>query len=353
MPGYQRARVLREGLLHQYPDNERALAGLVQVYTRIGAMDEATGRFPEALEMMQAAAHCNERMLAVHPDGPGYEFGMYKRYNNLGNALLYNERRAEALVPLRKAMNGFASLAAADPANPDYLRLLGMSTTVYGQCLLPNAGMEDSIEAAQHRALALYTEAARRQRGNLEMEERMADAHERLGATLAMRGGTPDSALAHLNTALAIIDHAATSDPSNQDFPQDADLGRIELGLAMALHGDADRAEAVLERAEPRLAAWRHADSTDTRLYGAESSLWLGRGLVAETRARAAHGPAATRSWHEARGELAHARVAFDRDSLAGSWDLEADESRRIAQATQECDLALAVAVHAPAGATR
>jgi tetratricopeptide (TPR) repeat protein len=342
---FAHARSLLEGLLRQYPQDERALAGLVQVYTRIGAQDEVNGRFPEALAQMRAAARCNERLLALHPDDPGYRFGMYKRYNNLGNAFLYNRRPVEALVPLRKAMEGFAALSHGDPANVEYLRLIGMSTTVYGQCLLTTLAPDDSILVAQRRALVSYTEAARRQPDNLDLHERVADAHERLGGTLALRIGDLDSAVVHTRTALEIVEHAAASDAKNQDFALDVDMGRIELGLVQAMRADAS-AGPMLDAAAPRFAVWRRADSTNTVLYGSEASLMLGQGLVWETRARSEPEHEAARSWREARARLDRARAVFDRDSIAGSWDLQADQSRWIRRASADCDQALALAAH-------
>jgi tetratricopeptide (TPR) repeat protein len=345
---FARARGLLEDLLRRYPDNERALAGLVQVYTRIGAQDEIRGHFPEALTQMRAAARCNERLLALHPDDPGYRFGMYKRYNNLGNAFLYNNRPVEALVPLRKAMDGFAALSRGDTANVEYLRLVGMSSTVYGQCLLSSTAPDDSVLAAQQRALKVYTEAAHRQPDNLDLHERVADAHERLGGILALRVGALDSAAVHARTALDIVEHAAASDPRNQDFALDVDLGRTELGLVEAMRADRS-AGPTLDAVAPRLESWRRADSTNTALYGAESCLCLGQGLVSETRARTTRGSTAERSWQEARARLDRARTTFDRDSTSGSWDLQADQSRWIRHASAECDQALANAVHATA----
>ncbi|HUK64785.1 MAG TPA: hypothetical protein VLV15_15695, partial [Dongiaceae bacterium] len=256
-------------------------------------------------------------------------------------------RPVEALVPLRKAMDGFAALSHADPANVEYLRLVGMSTTVYGQCLLSTMAPDDSVLVAQRRALASYTEAARRQPDNLDLHERVADAHERLGGMLALRVGALDSAVVHTRTALEIVEHAAANDPKNQDFALDVDIGRIALGLVQAMRAD-ESAEAVLEAAAPRLAAWRRADSTNTQLGGCEASLWLGQGLVWETRARSEREPEAMRSWREASVRLNRARAAFDRDSTAGWWDLEADQSRWIRRAAAECDQALALAAHDP-----
>jgi hypothetical protein len=244
-------------------------------------------------------------------------------------------------------MDGFAALSHGDPANVEYLRLVGMSTTVYGQCLLTTKAPDDSILVAQRHALESYTEAARRQPDNLDLRERVADAHERLGGMLALRVGALDSAVVHTRTALEIVEHAAANDPKNQDFALDVDLGRIELGLVQAMRAD-ESAEAVLEAAAPRLAAWRRADSTNTQLGGCESSLWLGQGLVWETRARSEREPEAMRSWREASVRLNRARAAFDRDSTAGWWDLEADQSRWIRRATAECDQALALAAHDP-----
>ncbi|MFI5371967.1 MAG: protein kinase [Candidatus Eisenbacteria bacterium] len=345
---YQRARTLREDLQREYPDNERVLNGLIQVYTRIGALDEVSGHLPEALALMQEAAACNERLLALHPDHDAYRVGMYKRYNNLGNALTYNHRYEEALTPLRKAMDGFASLAAADTASVEWRRLVGMSTTVYGQCLLALPGKADSALAAERRALFFYTEAARRQPDNTDLAERVADAHERLGSTLALRNGPPDSALAHIRIAQSVIETAAASDPKNQDLAMEVDLGRVELGLVLALDHQVASADRELETVAPKIEAWWRADTTDDRLFGARPTLLLGMALVDEDRARAGRGADATRAWREAHAHVDRAHALFVRDSTAAAWDLVAEESRLIAETRTRCDQALAATTGTP-----
>jgi tetratricopeptide (TPR) repeat protein len=295
--------------------------------------------------MMQDAAACNARLLALHPDHDAYRVGMYKRYNNLGNALAYNHRFEEALAPLRRAMDGFASLAAADTANVEWRRLVGMSTTVYGQCLLALPGGADSALAAERRALLFYTEAARRQPDNTDLAERVADAHERLGSTLALRNGPPDSALAHIRIAQSVIEAAAASDPRNQDLAMEVDLGRVELGLVLVLDHQTAAAARELETVAPRIESWWRADTTDTRLLGARPTLLLAMALVDEERARAGHGAEATRAWREAHAHADRAHATFVHDSTAAAWDLVGEESRLIADARARCDQALASAV--------
>ncbi|HTR97053.1 MAG TPA: serine/threonine-protein kinase [Candidatus Acidoferrales bacterium] len=345
---FARAIALREGLLREYPDNEHALLELIQGYTRLGAFDEMNNSYPAALAFMQKAAECNERLVAKQPGNASYRAGLPKRYNNLGNALIYNGREVDALVPLRKAMAGFATLSGAAPDNVEWQRLLGMSTTLYDDCLIARGGDPDSAIAIERRALELYAASAKREPDNLDLIERVADAHERLGQLFAQRAGRPDSAVAHLEEAQRWIERFAASDPENRDGPMEAAGGNVVLGLALAMKSpgrgpEAAHADAVLARAAAKLPGWWRTDSSDSRLVGLRPLLELGLAIAAEHRAQAASGAGAARAWKDSRVHADLAAAFFADEAHRGTWEMAGDDSIAIQRVRAESDSALAV----------
>jgi non-specific serine/threonine protein kinase/serine/threonine-protein kinase len=332
---------LREGLLKDYPDNERALAGLVQAYTRLGAVYEVMNRMPEALVLMQKAATCGERLVALHPDNRAYAAGLPRRYNNVGLALQYNHRVPEAMVQLQRAIDGYAALAARDTSDWQQRRLMGMSLTVYSDCLLSQAGASGA-DSVERRALALYSDVARRRPDDLDMAERVADGHERLAEIHLLRLHQPDSALAHVVIAQQLIEAVAARDPGNRDLDVDVATGRVTRGFIFAAHGQADQGERLLNEVRPQFEKLAREDSTDSRILSTLPEFYLAYGLVDLHRAHAS--PDAAR-WRSTRAAYQRANEEH-RHSIAaqGPWPLSIDESEWIAGGLAACDSVLGAA---------
>ncbi|HTO89994.1 MAG TPA: serine/threonine-protein kinase [Candidatus Sulfotelmatobacter sp.] len=340
--GFERSRDLREGLLAQYPDNERALTGLVQVYTRLGAIDEVLSQFPEALALMRRAAECGERLVKLHPDNHAYVAGLPRRYNNLGNALLYNHKPAEAMVELRRAIDLYAALAAADTSDWQQRRLMAMSLTVYGDCLTSQPGEAVGADSIERRALALYSELYRRRPEDLDLAERTADGHERLSEISIMRMHQLDSALVHVEIAQRMIEEVQARDPSNRDFDVDVAEGLAMQGFILAAGGRRE-AEAILAKARSRLESLVREDSTDSRLISSLPELYLGLGTTAQNRARGAGAGASAGYWREARSAYQQARESNQRLETieGGPIPLSSDVYAWITNGLAACDSAL------------
>jgi non-specific serine/threonine protein kinase/serine/threonine-protein kinase len=346
MKSFERSLALRQELLREYPDNERALAGLIQSCTRIGAVEEVIDRLPAALEMMRQAARYNERLVTLHPGNAAYAAGLPKRHNNLGLALLYNERPAEAATELRQAAEGFAALAAKDTADWQQRRLLAMSLTVYGQCLSTTHGPADSVEAVERRALALYDALWHRRPEDLDLELRVADAHEQLAQIAAFQTHQNDTALAHVAIAQRMVEAVAARDPANRDRAVDAAGGRATQGLLLAMAGRFDEAGRILRGVAPQLERWAHEDSTDTRLQTTMPQLYMGLATVDLAKARAARGGGSASAWRTARASLQKADgllARATRDATPGLFTR--DEAKWIAAGLAACDSALGPAL--------
>jgi non-specific serine/threonine protein kinase/serine/threonine-protein kinase len=341
---FKKCRDLREGLLRDYPDNEHALLGLVQVYTRIGANDEMIDNLPEALEMMKRAEQAQQRLIDRHPGNAAYVAGMAKRKNNLGLALYYNNRIPEASAEMRLASEGFAALAARDSADWQSRRLLAMSLTVYGDCLFERASAADSAAMVERRALAIYDSLWKQRPTDLDLERRVADGHERLSQMYALHFGAPDSGIAHVNLAQHMIEAVAASDPSDHSLAIDAIDGRVTRALVLAATGHAAEASQLITATRPTYERWAAADTSDSHFRDGLPELYLAVALVDLERARAASRASGPAAWSTAQVSFARARKAYGFDAARRQpTGLIADLERWLERGSAQCDSALAV----------
>ena len=336
----EHAQQLYERLLVDYPGNEHATLGLIVVDSRLGGLDELESRNPEALVLMRKAADLNDALVRAHPEVESYRIGSYKRANNLANALLFNQRYAEVLPPIRAAIAGFREVAAREPANAEWRRMLGMTSTVCSEAVFNVPGGLDSALALEKRALGYYLEAHRMQPQRIELELRVADGHARLGS-LYQATGEADSAIANLELAQAIAQHVAASDPADQRLAVQVASSQVGLALVWARRGETTRAVAWLERARPALRHWWLAGTRDVNLIGTHLGAELSEALIAASRARTSTG-SESRSWWERSRATADSALADVRSDSTVVRQLEGvDAGALLAQITARADSAL------------
>ena len=339
---YARSRALREGLLRDYPDNEHALIGLVQVYTRIGSHLETVNRFPEALDMMQRAERMQQRLVALHPNDPSYSAGVPRRENNLGLALFLNHRVPEATVKMRGAAQGFALLAARDSSDWQSRRLLAMSLTVYDDCLLEQPGLSDSAAAVEHRALDIYRGLWLKRPQDLDLETRVADGYERLAQFEAIYGGAPDSAVAHIEIAQRMIEATAASDTADRELAVDALDGRVTRALVLVLAGHTASAEQAVTDVRPTYERWAARDTTDVHFREGLPTLSLASAFIDLAHARSAPPADRESAWRTAKVSLDGAARLYGRNqSSEGPSPTSEGIDRWLDRSMAECDSAL------------
>jgi tetratricopeptide (TPR) repeat protein len=336
-------RAILEGLLREYPDNEHALLGLIQVYTRLGNSDEIVGRLPEALDMMTRAKQAQLRLIAKRPNDAGYAAGLPRRQNNLGLALYYNGRVAEASAELRQAAEGYTELAARDTSDWQSRRLLAMSLTVYSDCLIEQPASADSAMRVEYRALALYDAQWRRRPTDLDLQLRVADGHERLAQMFGLRFGVADSALVHVDLAQRMVEAVATSDPSDHSLSIDAMDGRITRALILATLGRVDEASRVIAATRPTYEKWAAADTSDTHFRSSLPELYLAQAIVDLEHARAAPTASRASAWRTAQASYKRAERAYGFDAARERPSgLMIDIKHALDRGRAECDSAVA-----------
>jgi tetratricopeptide (TPR) repeat protein len=337
---FQTAHELRKKLLERYPNSEHGLLGAYNTCAAMAILVQDRDRAEENLQLITEANQYAERLVQLFPDNVKYRQSLPRRQHNLGLALILNDRAGEALPVLRKAMAGFAALAAADTADVSDRANLGISTKLYAQCMTLTSGGADTAEAAFHRAVRAYEDVTARRPNNVEMRMQLADANYLLARFTWLVRQQPDSAAAHAGVAAHMLEQVAASDSASRSRAGAALAARATWAEILAEAGRTAEARAILDASQVRIEAMAASDTSDTMLLEMVPRVYFARGLV-EMQSPLPHA-ASREAYARARPWLARAMEAFDR-ALAhqgGKFDLAEEEKARIRRALAACDSA-------------
>jgi tetratricopeptide (TPR) repeat protein len=152
---YQRAHAIGSRLMAASPANPmaqravaEALAGMAQVYTRQGKIEQALGQLSESVTI-------RERLLRESPSQPLAKREAAAASLAWGDALSAAGRRSEAISPYRRALTLAEELVRIDGRNRLYQRDLALSLERLSETLL-QAGSRTEAHDATRRALEAW-----------------------------------------------------------------------------------------------------------------------------------------------------------------------------------------------------
>jgi len=341
---FKKSQGIRESLLQEYPNHPRAIHGVLQISTRIGLFDLEHAREPEALSMLERALACARRLIELFPDSSSYRADLPKRLNNVGLALMNNDRVTEGLTVVSEAIRACEENARREPDVPAHRRFLAhcAGTLVEGLLLVP--GMADSAIAVTRRTIAIHEGLLREDPSDVDAKRHVGSGFFDLARIYSLSVDRSDSAIANAQRATEMLREMAESDPGNQDLLVTVAIGESGEGMLRAMAGETADAEGLLRRAAANFESWLREDSTDARFLLQLHDAYLGLGFVEINRAREERGGATSRArWVAARAWLDRARAVFARFVAGGGDQLSSADAERIARAHAACDSALAL----------
>ena len=178
---------------------------------------------------------------------------MARAHLQLGNISRMLNDPAAAVAEYERAIDAFEGLAARNPDEPEYRRLLASAQNWLGETLRTSPGEFERAESAYGQALALQTDLVQQAPGNPEYVRELARTHYNRGILYgdAAEPGEPSygQAEADFREAIRLLEAL----PTLEADPQAAqDLGRAVNNLATLVDADPARlaeARPLFERA--------------------------------------------------------------------------------------------------------
>ncbi|MFN0151813.1 MAG: protein kinase domain-containing protein [bacterium] len=344
---FNKSRAIREALLREYPDQPRALYGVMQISTRIGLFDLEHARREEALSMLERALACTRRLIELFPDSSAYRTDLPKRLNNVGVALFANDRVEDGLAAVSEAMRACEENARREPEVAAHRRFLAHCGSTQVEGLLRVPGMADSAIAVSRRVISIYERFSRDDSADADAKRHVAAGYFDLARIYGGSADRVDSAIANAGRSVAMAREMVAADPGNQDLLVAVAIAETGEGMFRAIAGQTDEAESVLRGAMGSFESWASADTADTRYRQQLRDIYLSLGFVEMNRARDARGGdaraigasharwSAAHSWLD-RSDAMHARLV-----ASGGGELQPEDAERVRAVRAACDSAL------------
>jgi tetratricopeptide (TPR) repeat protein len=256
---------------------------MVMCDNNAGAVEEALGRFADALVDYRKGLTVADRLVRDNPSVAEYRFTQAQLHGNIGKILTVTGKPAEAEVATEKARELYESLAVEFPSTTEYQYGVGGAYITLGG-LAARAGRMSEAEARLSKARPIF--------------ERMAAEHpespdfaSELGAVLHNLGEMQYD-VKHYPQARDLLLRAMTwqrkalaSNPANPRYRECADAHLEILGRTATALGDKETLERVqrekveLAASDPRIAALDERlalaqRAYDTKRYAMAAKLW-------------------------------------------------------------------------------
>jgi eukaryotic-like serine/threonine-protein kinase len=246
---YRKAQTLLQSLTATDPNNLEARRYLSIAWQSIGRLQVRAGDTIEALASQRQAVALSEALASTHPDNAPYRSLLADNYLHLGEAIYQGQRGAtiadhrEAITLFRKALAIHEALSAAEPTNADYRYATGVDYEYIGIAfnkLGDMTGDRENYRAAlnNHRKEFRINEAlAASDPTNGAYRRILADVYGELGNS-QLKLHELAEALENFRHKLAIFESIRTSDPTNVEARRDVASSYHESGQALAQIGD-------------------------------------------------------------------------------------------------------------------
>ncbi len=272
---YRKAKAILESLTAVEPTDLEAQRYLSLSYQSLGRVQQRNGDWNSALESERKAVAVSEALLAANPSSLQYRNLLADNYLHFGEALYLTGRETaiadhhQAIEYFRKALVIHASLALAEPDKGEYRYAAGVDYEYVGIAFNRLGDMTGDVEnyraaLENHRKELEINEAlAASDPSNAAYRRIVADVYGEVGLS-QLKLGRPAEALENLRHRLAIFESIRTSDPTNVEARRDVANSMADLGQAMAQKGDLSGGLAQERKAVAILQALSEAEPANT-----------------------------------------------------------------------------------------
>ncbi|MEQ1604772.1 MAG: protein kinase [Pyrinomonadaceae bacterium] len=242
---YQKAQVLLESLTIANPSNLEARRYLSLCYQSLGRVQQRNSEWDAALESERKAVYLSEGLVATDPANAQYSSLLADNYVQCGAALYQLGRGAtvadhhQAIEYFRKALAIHSSLSAAEPDNTEYRYATGVDYEYVGIAFNRLGDMTGDLEnhlaaLENHRKeFAINEGLAAFDPSNAAFRRIVADAYGEVGLSQLKLGRTAE-ALENFRHRLAIFESVKASDATNIEAIRDVVNSLLEIGPTLA-----------------------------------------------------------------------------------------------------------------------
>jgi len=257
---YQKAINILESLTASDPANLEAKRHLSFAYQNVGRVQQRNSQWDTSLESERRAVTLSEELTIADPDNFDYQNLLADNYLHFGEALYQTGRGAaipeqhQAIEYFRKALAIHSNLAAAKPEIAEYRYAMGVDYEYIGIAFNRLGDMTGNSEyhlaaLENHgKELEINESLAASDPSNAAYRRIVADVYGEIGLS-ELRLGRTDSALKNFRHKLAIFESVKASDPTNVEAVRDVVNSLTEFGNALDKLGDSAGALVELQKA--------------------------------------------------------------------------------------------------------
>jgi serine/threonine protein kinase/tetratricopeptide (TPR) repeat protein len=216
-------------------EDEQARARTAQAASRVARIEHRLGRKAQAVVAMQMALDGFVTLAADFPAVPEYRQELSLSHHRLGFLLTDLEKLPEAEEQYRKALAIQEKLAADFPTEQAYAQDLSTSRSNLGT-LLVKLGKRPEAEEQFRKSLAIRDKLAADYPTVPRHRQYLAASHLNLG-TLLGEMGMLTKAAEHARSALAIREKLAADFPTEPEYNEELSSSYNNLGANLALLG--------------------------------------------------------------------------------------------------------------------
>jgi predicted negative regulator of RcsB-dependent stress response len=222
---YAAARATLIQITHFSPDDP-------WIWIVLGDICRVTGDLAAAMEAYQSAETAARR--------GGDEHYLSISYERIGDVLVANGNREDALASYRMSLALAETLASRDPANTEWQRGLSVTQERIGDVMVAQGHSADAL-ASYWASLAIRETLARGDQANAQLQRDLSVSHNKIGDVLIAQGDR-DGALASYRASLAIRETLAHGDPADAGVQRDLSVSHERIGDVLVAEGDRERA---------------------------------------------------------------------------------------------------------------
>jgi tetratricopeptide (TPR) repeat protein len=276
---------------------------------RIGNVLLAEGKRAEALDAYRASLAIRDALARQDAGNALWQRDLSVSHIKLGDVLRAEGKRPEALAAYRASLAIREALTRQDAGNAEWQRDLSVSYIKLGNVLLAEWNQREALDA-YGAGLAIAEVLARKEPGNVEWQRDLLVGHNKVGDVLFAEGKRA-AALDAYRASLKIAEALALHDAGNAEWQRDLSVSHDRIGDVLLAEGK--RAEALeayraglaiaeaLARADAGNAEWQRdllvscAKLAEAEPQAARS--WLHRAIAIEASLRARGALAPPDTW--------------------------------------------------------
>ncbi len=269
-------KAVAEGLVEREPESDEWQLELAYGHSSLGSLLQATGETDAAIVEHLAALEIKELLARRDPDDAERVESLAVTHENLGAMLQEFGKIAAAGHHHRQAVAIREDLLSRDPENAVLLQAMGVSLSRLGGFLEATNDLPAALE--QYRAdLAIVQQLVDRDPTNAEWKRGLAISRGRVGYLL--RKTDPIAAMESLELSYATLGEIVPQDTTHVELRVDLAAARTKLGMALADHGDLDRALDLARQTQQQLEGLATKEDPMTRYWLSQSYMLEGRVL--------------------------------------------------------------------------